>query len=223
MAKQIGFTLPVQSSDGIDEFYVSKCNKIAVDLLEDWKNWPNLKHTLSGPPASGKTHLGQIWAKQVNASYIDATTLKISKVDKIANTALVIDNISKINSREDLEEALFHLHNFLQERKLPFLLIGTGFPQFWKISLSDLMSRIEGTRNAQIDELDDKLLPLIMAKLFADRQMYPSPDVFEYLNRRMVRSFSAVNSIVADIDRISIEEKRPITRSLVAKIFKNKK
>jgi chromosomal replication initiation ATPase DnaA len=85
------------------------------------------------------------------------------------------------------------------------------------------MSRIEGTRNAQIDELDDKLLPLIMAKLFADRQMYPSPDVFEYLNRRMDRSFSAVNSIVADIDRISIEEKRPITRSLVAKIFKNKK
>jgi chromosomal replication initiation ATPase DnaA len=53
--------------------------------------------------------------------------------------------------------------------------------------------------------------------------MYPSPDVFEYLNRRMDRSFSAVNSIVADIDRISIEEKRPITRSLVAKIFKNKK
>ena len=51
MAKQIGFTLPVQSSDGLDEFYVSKCNKIAVDLLEDWKNWTNLKHHLSGPPA----------------------------------------------------------------------------------------------------------------------------------------------------------------------------
>ena len=120
MAKQIGFTLPVQSSDGIDEFYVSKCNKVAVDLLEDWKNWPNLKHTLSGPPASGKTHLGQIWAKQVNASYIDATTLKISKVDKIANTALVIDNISKINSREDLEEALFHLHIFYKKENYPF-------------------------------------------------------------------------------------------------------
>jgi hypothetical protein len=37
MAKQIGLVLPVQSSDGIDEFYVSKCNKIAVSLLEDWK------------------------------------------------------------------------------------------------------------------------------------------------------------------------------------------
>ena len=159
MAEQIGLTLPVQSSDGIDEFYVSKCNKIAVSLLEDWENWPDLKHTLSGPPASGKTHLGQIWAEQVNASYIDATTLEISNVDKIANSALVIDNVSKINSRKDLEESLFHLHNLLLERQLPFLLIGTGFPQFWKISLSDLMSRIEGTRNAQIYELDDKLLP----------------------------------------------------------------
>ena len=106
---------------------------------------------------------------------------------------------------------------------MPFLLIGTGSPQFWKISLSDLRSRIEGTRNAQIGELDDKLFPLIMAKLFADRQMYPSPDVFDYLSKRIDRSFLSINSIVAKIDRVSIEEKRPITRPLVAKIFKNLK
>jgi len=60
-----------------------------------------------------------------------------------------------------------------------------------------------------------------MAKLFADRQMYPSPDVFEYLNRRIDRSFSSINNIVEKIDQISIEEKRPITRSLVSKILKN--
>lgn len=89
----------------------------------------------------------------------------------------------------ELEEALFHVHNLLQERKLPFLLIGTGSPQFWNISLSDLNSRIQGARNAQINEIDEKLFPLLMAKLFADRQMYPSPDVFEYLNRRIDRSF----------------------------------
>ncbi len=221
MAEQIGFSLPVQSSEGIDEFYISECNKMAVNLLEDWKNWPNLKHVLSGPPASGKTHLGRIWAKQANASYTDARSLKIKNIDKIATTALVIDNISELNSQKDLEGSLFHLHNILQERELPFLLIGTGSPQFWKISLSDLRSRIEGTRNAQIGELDDKLFPLIMAKLFADRQMYPSPDVFEYLSRRIDRSFLSIYSIVEKIDRVSIEKKRPITRSLVAKIFKS--
>ena len=220
MAEQIGLSLPVHSSEGIDEFYISECNKMAVNLLEDWKNWPNLKHVLSGPPASGKTHLGRIWAKQANASYTDARSLKIDKIDKIATTALVIDNISELNFQEDLEGSLFHLHNLLQERKLPFLMIGTGSPQFWNISLSDLMSRIEGTRNAQIGELDDELFPLIMAKLFADRQMYPSPDVIEYLRRRIDRSFSSIFSIVATIDRVSIEEKRPITRSLVAKILK---
>ena len=220
MAEQIGLSLPVHSSEGIDEFYISECNKMAVNLLEDWKNWPNLKHVLSGPPASGKTHLGRIWAKQANASYTDARSLKIDKIDKIATTALVIDNISELNFQKDLEGSLFHLHNLLQERKLPFLMIGTGSPQFWNISLSDLMSRIEGTRNAQIVELDDELFPLIMAKLFADRQMYPSPDVIEYLRRRIDRSFSSIFSIVATIDRVSIEEKRPITRSLVAKILK---
>jgi chromosomal replication initiation ATPase DnaA len=62
-----------------------------------------------------------------------------------------------------------------------------------------------------------------MAKLFADRQMYPSPDVFEYLNRRIDRSFSSINIIVEKIDQISIEEKRPITRSLVSQMLKNYK
>ncbi|MGB0813034.1 MAG: HdaA/DnaA family protein, partial [Paracoccaceae bacterium] len=46
-------------------------------------------------------------------------------------------------------------------------------------------------------------------------------DVFEYLNRRIDRSFSSINIIVEKIDQISIEEKRPITRSLVSKILKN--
>ena len=221
MAEQIGLSLPFESFEGIDEFYISDCNTMAVNLLEDWKNWPNLKHTLSGPPASGKTHLGRIWAKQVSATYTDARSLKVNNIDKIATTALVIDNVSEMSCHKDLEGSLFHLHNLLQERELPFLLIGTGSPQFWKISLSDLRSRIEGTRNAQIGELDDKLFPLIMAKLFADRQMYPSPDVFEYLSRRIDRSFLSIYSIVEKIDRVSIEKKRPITRSLVAKILKN--
>ena len=83
MAEQIGLSLPVQSSEGIDEFYISACNTMAVNLLEDWKNWPNLKHILSGPPASGKTHLGRIWAKQVNATYTNARDLKINDVDRV--------------------------------------------------------------------------------------------------------------------------------------------
>ena len=223
MAEQIGLSLPIQSSSGIDDFLISDCNSMALSLLEDWENWPNLKHTLSGPAASGKTHLGRIWAKQTNAFFLDAKTLKISDVDRIATTPLAIDNVSEMNAVSELEEALFHVHNLLQERKLPFLLIGTGSPKFWNISLPDLNSRIQGARNAQINEIDEKLFPLLMAKLFADRQMYPSPDVFEYLNRRIDRSFSSINNIVEKIDQISIEEKRPITRSLVSQMLKNYK
>ena len=95
MAEQIGLSLPVQSSEGIDEFYISDCNTMAVNLLEDWKNWPNLKHILSGPPASGKTHLGRIWAKQVNATYANARDLKINDIDNTIDkitTLLIVLN-----------------------------------------------------------------------------------------------------------------------------------
>ena len=62
MAEQIGLSLPVQSSSGIDDFLLSDCNSMAVSLLEDWENWPNLKHTLSGPAHqenSFRSHLGE--------------------------------------------------------------------------------------------------------------------------------------------------------------------
>ena len=120
MAEQIGLSLPVQSFEGIDEFYISDCNTMAVNLLEDWKNWPNLKHTLSGPPASGKTHLGRIWAKQVSANYTDARSLKVSNIDKIATTALVIDNVSEMSFHKDLEGSLSICIIFYKRGNCPF-------------------------------------------------------------------------------------------------------
>ena len=66
MAEQIGLSLPVQSSSGIDDFLISDCNSMALSLLEDWENWPNLKHTLSGPAASGKSTSARLLAKNLN-------------------------------------------------------------------------------------------------------------------------------------------------------------
>ena len=120
MAEQIGLSLPVQSSEGIDEFYISDCNTMAVNLLENWKNWPNLKHILSGPPASGKTHLGRIWAKQVNATYTNARDLQIIDIDKIATqkSQFWIDN------RKYIQKDKYLKYNLLKRLELWEEIIG---------------------------------------------------------------------------------------------------
>ena len=78
------------------------------------------------------------------------------------------------------------------------------------------------------EEINVELQALIQTKMGPDTYLlYPGGGMLFKFNesngaiKRIDRSFLSVNSIVTKIDRVSIEEKRPITRPLVAKIFKN--
>jgi len=65
------------------------------------------------------------------------------------------------------------------------------------------------------------LLSAVLAKLFADRQVTPKPDVIPYLILRMDRSFAAARKVVARLDAASIAQKRPVTRRLAADTLDN--
>ena len=69
---------------------------------------------------------------------------------------------------------------------------------------------------------DDALLSAVLMKLFADRQLIPSPDTIPYLARRMERSFGAAEEVVAEIDATALARRRPITRGLAAQVLDNR-
>ena len=72
MATQLTFDLPFLPSHDRGDFFVSNSNEMAVQFIENWKNWPQKKHVLSGPKSSGKTHLSRIWATMSGAKVITA-------------------------------------------------------------------------------------------------------------------------------------------------------
>ncbi len=92
--------------------------------------------------------------------------------------------------------------------------MGPGDPTHWGLSLPDLKSRMQGTTVATLEEPDDTLLAVVLAKLFNDRQIMPHPDVIPYLVGRMNRSFDAARDIVERLDTLSLSEQRPLTRAL---------
>ena len=51
-------------------------------------------------------------------------------------------------------------------------------------------------------------------KLFADRQVSPTPETIPYLLARMPRSFEAARSLVAALDEAALETGRALNRSL---------
>ena len=217
--KQLILDLPSRTALGRGDFFVSESNTIALSLIEDWQNWPGGRHTLSGPQGSGKTHLAHVWAEISNANIISAHDIRTYDNADLVRANLVIEDIPEVGEDTAAQEQLFHLHNLFVAEKKFLLFSGRGTPLNWKITLPDLASRLQGARNAQLKEPDDALFSALLAKLFADRQVYPAPDVIQYLVARLERSFAAAQTFVEKFDAAAMREKRPMTRSLASKIL----
>lgn len=221
MAQQLPLDLPTRTALGRGDFFVSPSNAVALASLEGWQNWPNRKLILAGPNGAGKTHLAHVWAAMSGARIIQATDLPKADITDLALGNLVVEDARKIAGHRDMEEALFHTHNLLLAEGRHLLLTADQPPSRWALAIPDLQSRMDGTSVTKLDAPDDSLLAAMLAKLFADRQLTPSPDAVTYLLRNMERSAAEVARIVAEMDRRALADGRKITRNLALEVLQN--
>lgn len=221
MSKQLSFDLPVKPALEREDFFVSSANAMAVALIDAWPNWTSGKLLITGPSGCGKTHLCHCWAKQSAAQIIHAKDLTKDMVEHLAAHSVAVEGLDQIAGDKEMETALFHLHNLTLANGNTILFTGQGEAAHWPITLPDLKSRLMGTTSAQMQEPDDDLLSTVLVKLFADRQLFPAPDVITYILRRIDRSFSVAYATVDRIDKAALDEKRPITRSFVRTLFED--
>ncbi|MDP2518014.1 MAG: DnaA/Hda family protein [Shimia thalassica] len=219
MPEQLSLTLPVRPALGRDDFFVSPANVMALGLIDMWPNWPGSKLLLVGPKGSGKTHLTHVWATQSNAVILNARDLSEDRIPDLAKGPVAVENVPDIAGDVAAQKALFHLHNLTLAEGNTLLLTGAGEPNHWQLELPDLQSRMQGTTVAALEQPDDILLSVIMAKQFADRQLTPHPDTIPYLVKNMDRSFEGARRLVEALDRLSLAEQRPITRALAKRVL----
>jgi chromosomal replication initiation ATPase DnaA len=223
MAEQLSLDLPVRPALGRDDFFVTPANAMALALVESWPNWASRKLAIVGPAGSGKTHLTHVWASMSGAAIVAAKNLTRSDIPTLAQSPVAVEDVPDIASDRDAQDALFHLHNLTLAEGHSILFTGISDPKHWGLTLPDLASRMQGTTTAALSEPDDTLLTVLLAKLFADRQLVPTPDTIPYLVKQMDRSFSAARSLVENLDRASLAQKKPITRAFAASVLKEGK
>lgn len=219
MATQLGFDLPVRAALGREDFFVSPANAMAVALLEGWQGWPGRKLLLIGPAGAGKTHLAHVWAAQSRARILPAAGLEQADIPALAQGHVVVEDIDQIAGQQGAEQALFHLHNLVIAEGHSLLLTSACAPQHLGLSLPDLQSRVQGCQSASLGAPDDRLLGAVLMKLFADRQLVPTPDTLPYLVRWMTRSFDNARQIVAEMDAQALAQGRPLNRALAREVL----
>ena len=177
MAQQLGLNLPGRTARGRDDFFVAPSNRLALALIEGWRNWSGGKLVLSGPDGAGKTHLAHVWAELSGARIIASTSLASADVPFLATGPVAVEDVPDIAGDMAAQTALFHLHNLLLADGHALLLTGAGTAARWPITLPDLKSRIQGTTSIALEPPDDALLSAVLVKLLADRQLTlcPSP------------------------------------------------
>ena len=215
MAEQLTFDLPAGVALTAGDFFVSEANAAAYVLVTHVDSWPERKLVLTGPEGAGKSHLARVFATNEDAIVIQADTLTgdMTRPKK----PVVIENAEGLSASG--ETAMFHLHNHMRETGLPLLITARSAPSRWNIALPDLASRMQATTPTVIGDPDDDLLTAIIMKLFADRQIMPSPKLPSFLAARIERSFKAAADIVDAMDEASLRLKRDVNEKLAGQIL----
>ena len=216
--RQLPLDLPIETRLEVEDFVISSSNEVAYQFMEKWPDWPDRVLLLTGPEASGKSHLAAVWAAKSRAWIEKASDIKLDRVPHLVSSgALVIEDCD----RSVLDEhALFHLINAARERGTYLLLTARTGPNEWGLQTKDLLSRLRLAQEVKIDGPDDALLNAVLFKLFIDRQLVIDTTIITFIQSRIERSIAAARDFVERLDREGLARGKPITRALAAQLLK---
>ena len=198
------------------DYYVSKSNFFAFNLIDKWPKWEKKILNVYGERFSGKTHLANIFKSKSNALFIKENEINDELFKKIKLfESIIIDGFSNTTS-ENLTYSFFNLID--QDNK--YLLINSEIPiNEFDFKLPDLSSRSKNLLTARIENPDDELIFAIILKNFSDRQIKMEKKIIEFIVNRIDRSYSKIYEFIYKIDELSLKKKKPINFKTIREIL----
>ncbi len=224
-AEQHILTFPHDDSYNEADFLVTSANNEAWEFVQskqsDGEILPTELMAIYGDAGTGKTHLAHVFASKHNAKFIAKENIgSLSSSELLgAGDVWIIEDIDKINPSKTIEIGLFHLLNEIKSRRGKILITSKLHPTKISFSLPDLKSRISAFSAVKLHMADDDLLRAVLLKQFSDRQLDVSPNVIDYIMRRVTRSHIEVQKLVAKLDNAAMQQQRNITLHLVRQVL----
>ncbi len=198
------------------DYYVSRSNYLAFNLIKNWPKWERKILNISGDTFSGKTHLAKIFQYKSNALYLGHSDINEDVFKKIKlNESIVIDDFEKIKN----ENLLYSLFNLIYQDNKYLLILSNRTISKIKYNLDDLNSRAKNCIFAQIENPDDDLIFAIIVKSFSDRQIKLEKKLLEFIIKRIERSYGKIYEFIYKVDELSLKKKKPINLKTIREIL----
>ena len=195
-----------------DDFYVSKSNFYAFELINKWPKWEKNILNISGEKHSGKSHLINIFLKKFKGIKINSNTL----VEKNLRKIKIYENIILEDVDLDIDEKLLYTLFNIIDQDNKFLIITSKKPIVEiKFNLYDLRSRTKNCLLAKIEKPDDELIFALIVKNLSDRQISLDKKLIDFIIKRIERSYSKIFEFIYKIDKISLKKKKSIDLKII--------
>ena len=198
------------------DYYVSKSNYFAFNLIQNWTKWEKKILNIYGDTFSGKTHLAKIFQNKSKALYLTDSDVNEEIFKKIKlSECIVIDDFEKIKN----ENLLYSLFNLIYQDNKYLLILSNRAISDINYSLDDLNSRAKNCIFAQIENPDDDLIFAIIVKSFSDRQIKLEKKFLEYIIKRIERSYGKIYEFIYKVDELSLKKKKPVNLKTIKEIL----
>jgi chromosomal replication initiation ATPase DnaA len=159
---------------------------------------------LVGEKKCGKTHLGHLWKQNHNARTIDLSELyELTFESFVQSIGLMMERFEFYivdNFPVDIEDdKFFYLLDKILNNNSTILIISDVDRRKKRVILRDLESRIEASIFLKIGKLTRDAKPMLINKLFSDRQISIGGDVLKYLNGILATNYEIVYNCVDKI------------------------
>ena len=198
------------------DYFVSKSNFFAFNLIQNWPNWEKKILNISGDKFSGKTHLAKIFQNKSNALYLTKENINEEIFKKIKlKESIIIDDFEIIEN----EKLLYSLFNLIYQDNKYLLILSNKSINEINFKLDDLNSRAKNCIFAKIENPEDDLIFAIILKSFSDRQIKLEKKIVEFIIKRIDRSYGKIYEFIYKVDQLSLKKKKPINFKTIKEIL----
>ena len=210
MSQQNYFDYNLKEIRDSSNFFVNDTNSHCYNIIAKNNSIRNI--FLKAPNKSGKTHLINIWIGENNAVLYDSNLKYV--LNNKQNVA-IDDLFLKLN-----EEDIFHVINHCKNENLKIFITSNLDINEYNFKLIDLKSRLKTFYHLSILNPDDEMVKIILTKLLHEKQfIIKNPEIFEFLVKRVERSYESIYNLVDKLDKLSLEKKRQLTIPLIKEIL----